>query len=141
MSPPSGDPIMDGTHAARRWADVWRRGWEARDLESVVALYSSDALLSSQAFRKPYLGRDGVRTYVAQAFDEEREVRASMGVPIVSGDRAAIEWWAALVENDREITLAGVSMIRFDAKGLVIEQRDSWNQTDGRREPAPGWGR
>jgi hypothetical protein len=58
----------------------------------------------------------------------------------VAGDRAAIEWWAAVVENDVEITLAGVSVLRFDAQGLVTEQRDSWNQAEGLREPPAGWG-
>jgi hypothetical protein len=86
-------------------------------------------------------GREGVRGYVAQAFNEERAPRVWVGVPIVEGNRAAIEWWAAVVENDAEITLVGVSVLRFDAKGLVTEQRDSWNQGEGLREPPPGWGR
>jgi hypothetical protein len=59
----------------------------------------------------------------------------------VGADRAAIEWWAALRENGVEITLAGTSVIRFDEHGLVIEQRDAWNQAEGRREPPEGWGR
>ena len=72
---------------------------------------------STQAFRVPYRGADGVRTYVAQAFDEERDPRVWVGTPIVDGDRAAIEWWAAVTENDVEITLAGVSVLHFDADG------------------------
>jgi hypothetical protein len=32
-------------------------------------------------------------------------------------------------------------VLRFDAAGLVVEQRDTWNQADGRREPPEGWGR
>ncbi len=127
--------------AAARWARVWHDAWEARDTEAIVALYAPDAIFSTQAFRVPYRGRDGVRSYVAQAFDEELEPRVWIGVPIVEGDRAAIEWWAAVVENDVEITLAGVSVLHFDATGLVSEQRDSWNQGEGLREPPPGWGR
>jgi hypothetical protein len=88
----------------------------------------------------PYRGRDGVRTYVAQAFDEEREPRVWIGAPIVAGDRAAIEWWAAVVENGVEISLAGVSVLRFDPEGMVTEQHDSWNQAEGLREPPPGSG-
>jgi hypothetical protein len=37
--------------------------------------------------------------------------------------------------------LAGTSVLRFDADGLVVEQRDAWNQADRRREPQEGWGR
>jgi len=89
----------------------------------------------------PHLGSDGVRTYVQQAFDEEHEPRVWVGAPIVAGDRAAIEWWAATIENDVPITLAGVSVLRFRDDGLVVEQWDSWNQGEGLQEPPDGWGR
>jgi len=82
-----------------------------------------------------------VREYVSQAFDEEGEPRVWVGAPVVDGDRAAIEWWAALIENGVETTLAGTSVLRFDDEGLVAEQRDSWNQVEGLREPPDNWGR
>jgi hypothetical protein len=127
--------------AARHWAETWQRAWEAQDVEAIVALYHPDVTFSTQAFREPYLRRTGVREYVSQAFAEEDEVRAWVGEPVVGDDRAAIEWWATLRENGAEITLAGTSVLRFDADGLVVEQRDTWNQDDGRREPPDGWGR
>ena len=131
---------MDALDAAARWARVWHDAWEARDTEAIVALYAPHATFSTHAFRVPYRGPEGVRTYVTQAFDEERSPRVWVGAPIVSGDRAAIEWWAAVTENDIEITLAGVSVLRFDAEGLVVEQWDSWNQGDGQQVPPHGWG-
>ena len=106
-----------------------------------MALYHPDTLFSTQPFRVAYLRQAGVREYVAQAFAEEEAVRVWVGSPIVEGDRAAIEWWAALVENGIETTLAGTSVLRFDESGLVVEQRDAWNQVDGRREPPDNWGR
>jgi len=131
---------MTPAAAAERWARVWRDGWEARDTEAIVALYAPDVVFSTQAFRVPYRGRDGVRDYVSHAFAEEREPRVWAGAPIVSGDRAAIEWWAVVIENDQPTTLAGVSVLRFDADGLVTRQEDAWNQGDGLHEPPPGWG-
>ena len=126
---------------ARRWAEVWQRAWEARDADDVVSLYQLDCLFSTQPFRTPYRGTLGVRDYVQQAFAEERGPRVWVGEPIVDGSRAAIEWWAAVEEDGRDITLAGTSVLRFDDAGLVVEQRDTWNQADGRREPPAGWGR
>ena len=82
-----------------------------------------------------------MREYVSQAFAEEEEPRVWMGEPVVGAHHAAVEWWAALRENGAETTLAGTSVLKFDADGLVIEQRDAWNQADGRREPPEGWGR
>lgn len=126
--------------AARHWAETWQRAWEAGDVEAIVALYHPDAIYSSAPFRTPYLGRAGTREYVAGAFAEEAEVRAWFGQPVVEGRRAAVEWWAALVENGVEITLAGTSILCFDPDGLVLEQRDTWNQSEGRHAPPEGWG-
>jgi ketosteroid isomerase-like protein len=114
--------------AARRWASAWRQGWEALDPEPILACYTPHALLSTEPFRQPYRGIDAVREYVTQALREEEDPRVWLSEPIVQGDRAAISWWASLRENGAETTLAGTSVLRFDADGLVIEQWDSWNQ-------------
>jgi ketosteroid isomerase-like protein len=135
------DARLNSTDALRRWADTWQSAWEALALEPIVALYAEDALFSSQPFRMPYRGRAGVRAYVAQAFAEEEDVRAWFSEPVVQGDRAAVEWWASMRENGRDVTFAGTSILRFDGDGLVIEQRDTWNEAAGRLEPPPGWGR
>ncbi len=128
------------THrAARRWAETWQRSWEARDVEAVVALYSPDTRYSSAPFREPYRGVGGARDYVSQAFAGESAVRAWFSEPIVDGDRAAVSWWAALVEDGEEVTLAGTSVLRFDTGGLVAEQWDSWDLQPGRSDPPTGW--
>jgi hypothetical protein len=40
----------------------------------------------------------------------------------------------------RETTIAGVAILRFDDTGLVVDQRDYWNEAEGRHEPHPRWG-
>ncbi|MDQ3553856.1 MAG: nuclear transport factor 2 family protein [Chloroflexota bacterium] len=132
---------MTASDAAQRWAEVWQRGWEARDVESIVALYAEDASYSSEPYRLPFRGRDGARAYVAGAFAEEDDVRAWFGRPIVTGSRAAVQWWASLVEEGKGVTLAGISILTFDAEGLVVDQWDTWNTIAQRREPPEGWGR
>lgn len=53
---------------------------------------------------------------------------ASFGRPIVDGDHAVVPWSAQtkLVDGGTE-DLAGVSLLRFDASGLVLEHRDFWS--------------
>jgi hypothetical protein len=131
---------MNAADAARRWASVWQQAWEAEDVDSIVALYAPSARHWSSPFREPAIGPAGVRAYVSEAFDEESDVRAWFGSPVVAGDQAAVAWWATLIENADEITLAGTSLLRFDDDGLVVSQWDAWNQADGRREPPAGWG-
>lgn len=131
---------MKPRDAARRWAEVWRRSWETLDVEPIVALYREDALLSTAPFREPFTGRGGVRSYVTRVFGEEEEPKVYIGTPVVDGDSAAIPWWAAFGEEGHDVTLAGVSLLRFDAGGLVVEQWDSWNVTDGLLDPPESWG-
>jgi hypothetical protein len=35
--------------------------------------------------------------------------------------------------------MAGVTILRFDDEGQVVEHRDYWNQTGGRERPNQGW--
>lgn len=131
---------MDETRAAaERWAATWRRAWEAHDPEPIVALYAPRSTFSSEPFREPYPGREGVREYVTRTFAEERGPRVWMSDPIVDGSRAAISWWASLVEDGTPTTLAGTSVLRFDTDGLVTEQWDAWNVLPARRAPPSGW--
>ncbi|HEU4544099.1 MAG TPA: nuclear transport factor 2 family protein [Jiangellaceae bacterium] len=69
-----------------------------------MALYAADALMSTEPFREPYRGRDGVRSYVSKAFNEEEDPQAQFGTPIVDGDRAAVSWWASLREEGADTT-------------------------------------
>ncbi len=131
---------MTTSDAAQRWADVWQRSWEILDAESIVALYAQDATYSSEPHRTPFRGQEGAREYIEGAFAEETDVRAWFGQPVVTGSRAAVQWWASLVEEGKGVTLAGTSILTFDGDGLVVDQWDTWNTIDERREPPEGWG-
>ena len=50
---------------------------------------------------------------------------------VVAADRAAVEWWAQTVAEEGPSTLAGVSLLRFDDAGAVVEQRDYWHESYG----------
>ncbi len=131
--------MTDIRAAAARWARTWTEAWEALEVEPIVALYAPDATFSTEPFREAFRGPAGVREYVTRAFGEEESPRVWISEPIVDGDRASISWWAALREDDADATLAGTSVLRFDAAGLVIEQWDAWNGLDGRRAPPASW--
>lgn len=130
---------MEFSEAARRWAETWRLGWERLDTEAIVALYADDAVMSTEPFREPFRGRDGVRTYVSRVFGEEEDPHVHVATPVVDGDRAAVAWWASLSEDGVDTTLAGTSLLRFDSGGLVVEQWDAWNGIEERRRPPRHW--
>ena len=117
------------------WVDTWAKGWVASDVDSIAALYADDAVFYSHPFRD----RQRARDYVEWAFSDQASAQCRFGVPVVDGDRAAVDWWAEVVSADGSLeTLAGTSLLRFAPDGRVVEQRDVWASTPGRRK-LPEW--
>jgi hypothetical protein len=130
---------MDAASAAARWADTWAQAWPERDTGAIAALYSDAVLYRSPPFREPDSGLAGVRRYLGREFAGERNIQCWFGTPIVSGDRAAVEWWASWTEQGQELTFAGVTVLRFDVQGNVIEHRDYDNHVERREPPYAEW--
>ena len=128
---------METREAARLWTSAWKNGWESLDPEPIMARYAPTAVHFTEPYREPSRNAGEIRAYVERVLGEEEDPRVWMGEPIVDGDRAAIPWWASLREEGTDATLAGTSVLRFDADGFVIEQWDTWNQLAERLEPHP----
>ena len=123
------------------WIDGWTRGWREHDPEAVGALYAADATFFSHPFRAPRKGRSGAADYVREAFAEEEWAEFWFAEPMVAGEQAAVQYWAVLGTTDgKTSTLAGVSLLRFGADGLVAEHRDYWAMEEGDGPPPEGWG-
>jgi predicted SnoaL-like aldol condensation-catalyzing enzyme len=104
-------------------------------------LYSDAVVYRSPAFRTPWSGLAGVRRYLAEQLPAEENIRCWFGEPIGAGDRAAVEWWASWSEQGQELTFAGVTVLRFDEEGKVVEHRDYDNHVERREPPYAGWRR
>ena len=130
---------MDAEAAARRWVEIWPRAWRERDAGAIASLYADAAVYRALAFREPDRGAVGVRRYLESTFAAEEEIECWFGEPIVSSGRAAVEWWATWNEDGAPVTLAGTTVLRFDASGRVVDHRDYWNQVEQREPPYDGW--
>ena len=116
---------------------MWTRGWPRGDVEAIAGLYAEGAVFCSHPFRE----RQAPRDYAAWAFGGQVEAECRFGEPVVAGERAAIDWWGVITSTDGSVeTIAGTSLLRFDADGLVVEQRDVWAGEPGRHELAD-WAR
>jgi SnoaL-like domain len=130
---------MDTREAARRWRSTWDDGWPRGDVDRIAALYAPTCQYRALAFRQPDEGAVGARHYLHANFTAEEGLTCSFNEPIVGESRAAVEWWASWTEEGRALTMAGVTLLSFDEEGFVLDQRDYWNDVDGRRAPYPGW--
>jgi hypothetical protein len=115
---------MDTREAAQRWADVWERGWREHDEVAITALYADGAFWKQHPFRDPD------PDYLDRVFAAEESAQCQFGTPIVDSDQAAVPWSAQTRLTDgRAEELVGVSLLRFNDDGLVLEERDFWNQS------------
>ena len=102
---------------------MWARGWRAGDAEEILTLYAPTAYFQSHPFREAGVPAD----YIVPTLADEESAECAFGEPIVDDDRAAVEWSAETrLKDGGGEKLAGVSLLRFDADGLVTEQRDFW---------------
>ena len=120
---------VDARDVARRWAAIWP-GVAAADVDAIAALYAQDAVFYSHPFRD----RQGPAEYAAWAFADQALLsaarRASRGRTASSGRLVGRRHC-----QERSVqSLAGTSLLRFDAAGLVVEQRDAWAETAARAD-------
>ena len=124
--------------AGKRWAEAYERAWRAGDGEAAAALYAEDCVFRSH----PFCELEDARAYMRRVVPEAEAPEVWFGDPVEAGDRAAIEYWALLVEpNGAASTIAGCHRMRFGDGGLVAEARDYWHVEPGHRRPPPEWGR
>jgi len=79
------------------------------------------------------LGLAGVRRYLNENRPAEENIECWFGQPIVSGDRAAVEWWGSWTEQDQELTFAGVP--RFDDRARWSSAATTATTSSGANHP------
>jgi hypothetical protein len=121
---------------AERWAGAYADAWRRGDGEAAAALFADGCRFRSHPFR----ALEDARAYTVREFDRESDREVWFGTPVMAADRAAVEYWATMAEDGRDITLAGCVMLRLDEAGLCTELRDYWDVVPGRRTPPEGWG-
>jgi SnoaL-like domain len=124
-----------------QWIERYGRAWETADADEIVELFTPDASYRSNVFREPYLGRDAIRRYWQRGAGNQREVVVTMGRPVMTADRVAVEWWTTMVDPDEgELTLPGCLLLRFAPDGRCHDLWEYWQTRPGRQDPPPGWG-
>ena len=116
------------------WTSAWPR---KATLESIAALYADSVL----RLPRPGVPRcaDRAPDYLRRVFAEESDITCRFGEPVVSASPGRQSSGGELGRGRQTVTLAGVTMLRFDDEGKVVDHRDYWNQDEGRIEPYAGW--
>ena len=133
--------------SVQKWLEAYGEAWRSRDAEAAAVLFTEDSIYRSHPFRIPYHGQDGVRAYWTKATADQRALDLQFGVPVVEGNRVAVEWWAIMrvVEKDGAGgetigTLPGCLFLIFASDGRCRELREYWHWKDEEVTPPEGWG-
>ena len=62
-----------------------------------------------------------------------------MGDPLVDGDRAALEWWTVMKEDDDDITVPGCLLLDFEGDRCA-RLNEYWHEEKRAVQPYDGWG-
>jgi SnoaL-like domain len=115
--------LMDPRSAARRWSGTWERVWREPGPVDLTVIYAEDAVLQSHAPHRP-------PNYIEPALAAQPSTKCEFDEPLVDGNRAAVTWRAEpRLKAGGRMLIEGVSMLRFNSEGLVVEQRDFWGST------------
>lgn len=125
------------------WLATYHHAWITRNAEQVAQLFTEDGVYHSHPFRSPFRGRSEIQAYWQRATASQEELEVRWGTPIVSDQRAAVEWWATMRDADEgELTLPGCLLLRFSDTGLCEELREYWHLEMGSRVlPSATWGK
>ena len=129
----------------QKWLEAYGKAWRTHDADAAAALFTEDSIYRSHPFRDPHRGQDGVRAYWVKATEDQRGLDLRFGVPVVEGNRVAVEWWAVMKvaspgEGDGIGTLPGCLFLIFAPDGRCRELREYWHWKDEEVSPPDGWG-
>lgn len=88
-----------------------------------------------------HVGRPAIAEYWRRSLGQQRDTEVHVGEPLLSGRRAAVEWWAALTEDGEAASYSGTLFLTFDEDGLCRSLREVWTREPGHQRPYKGWGR
>ena len=125
--------------SVRGWGESYARAWEQADADAVVALFTPDATYRSNIFDEPHSGADGIRAYWERVTSIQSNVHVWMGDPLVDGDRAALEWWTVMKEEEDDVTVPGCLLLDFDGDRCV-RLNEYWHEEKRAVQPYDGWG-
>lgn len=119
-----------------RFGEVWREG----DAEAAAALHPADGVYRNSPFLDhPYVGTEAIRGFWERALVGVSDIDFRYGIPVIEGDRAAVEWWVTETNSGEAATLAGIFLLTFEGE-LVSDLREAFVKQAGAHEPHDGWG-
>lgn len=109
------------------------------NIDLVDQFYAADTVFQDPIHR--VVGAKSVKEYYKALYSNVKSIRFEYGKGIESGSTVSLEWKMFLVTdaiaNGQEITVDGVSLIKFNKEGKAIEHRDYFDMGEFIYERVP----
>jgi ketosteroid isomerase-like protein len=102
----------------RQWIDDYADAWRRGDPDAVSALFTEGAVYRTSPFRPPTGGGAAIRDYWTRATSTQEDLALRFGEPVVQSNKVAVEWWATMRDDGREVTRPGCLLL--DPKGVLV---------------------
>jgi ketosteroid isomerase-like protein len=106
-----------------RWLERLCEGWERRDTETLVDLFTSDGVFWETPFGPADVGSEAMRKGWNELWPFQRDRRMRAEVLALAGDVAVARWWATYTRTPDgvERELDGILLLRFADDGRCRE--------------------
>ena len=121
----------DLTHGeAQDVLEKMKRGWEGRDVDVMVALFSDDAEYREDPFEEPLRGANAIRAYWNDAVASQANIEFDAERTWVSGRTILSSWHVAFTRrvNAERVRLRGFMTLELDDEGRVTRFREWWHR-------------
>lgn len=104
----------------------YRRAWETFDGDEWVALFTEDAEYHDDPFGTAIVGHNGLRAYLLDAVESQRDVEFTVERHWVSGDTLLAAWHASFVRraSGRHVRMAGFLVGEVAPDGRIARFRE-----------------
>ena len=121
----AGGPVIDYAAGGELLED-YGRAWETFDGDAWVALFTDDAEYHNDPFGPPIVGHNGLRAYLLQAAETQRDVEFTVERHWVSHDTVLAAWHVSFNRRStgQQVRLAGFMTLEVGRGGLVSRSRE-----------------
>ncbi len=111
------------------WLKGYEEAWETLDPDKAAALFTADATYRDDPYKEPHRGREGIREYWSTVTADQKDVDFTFQVLAVTRSTGIAHWHAEFSSraNGAGITLDGIFVLEFDARGLCRSLKEWWH--------------
>jgi ketosteroid isomerase-like protein len=126
---------MNLDHAAGEdLLERYGRAWETFDGDAWTALFTDDVEYREDPFEPPVVGHNGVRAYLLEESERQRDVEFTVERHWVSGSTVLAAWHASYVAraDQARVRLAGFLTMEVADDGRIARFREWWHRRASR---------